>query len=62
MYCFKNFYTLNLLYILKLILKLLQHVSVPLDIRETKFLPRNQPAVPNLAAQDTHRQGNTDLT
>jgi len=31
MYCFKIFYTINLLHALKLILKLLQHVSVPLD-------------------------------
>jgi hypothetical protein len=31
MYYFKIFYALNLLHILKLILNLLQHVSVPLD-------------------------------
>ena len=31
MYCFKIFYTLKPSTILKLILKLLQHVSVPLD-------------------------------
>jgi hypothetical protein len=31
-------------------------------IHKTKFLPRNQPAVPSLTAQDTQRQWNMDIT
>ena len=58
----------------KIIKKLLQHVSVPLDYHQgarhsypkvttDRLLVRyNGAAVPSLTAQNTHRQGNTDIT